>query len=246
MYTVNEVSKRTGVSVRTLHHYDRIGLLKPSQLTVAGYRLYDDTALRRLHSILMFREIGFSLKEIRDILDAPDFDYDEALKRQIKLLELQQKRIGELISFACEIREKGVNNMNFDIFKSDEIDSYKAEVKEKWGSTKAYEEYEARTSDKSPAELEDTARKLMEIFADIGTVKHLAPDSKEAREKISGLQKFITDNYYTCTDEILCGLGQMYVGDKRMKRNIDKAVGDGTAEFAAKAVSAYCSGKNSV
>ena len=141
MYTVNEVSKRTGVSVRTLHHYDRIGLLKPTWLTEAGYRLYDDTALRRLHSILMFREIGFSLKEIRDILDAPDFDYDEALKRQIKLLELQQKRIGELISFACKIRKTGVDNMNFDIFKSDEIDSYKAALKEKCGGTNSYEEY---------------------------------------------------------------------------------------------------------
>ena len=205
MYTVNEVSKRTGVSVRTLHHYDRIGLLKPAQLTAAGYRLYDDTALRRLHSILMFREIGFSLKEIQSILDAPDFDQDEALNRQIILLELQKKRIGELISFACEIREKGVNNMNFDIFKSDEIDSCKAEVKAKWGGTKAYEEYEARAADKSPAELEDTARKLMDIFADIGTLKHSDPDSAEAREKIAVLQKFITDNYYTCTDEILRG-----------------------------------------
>ena len=245
MYTVNEISKRTGVSVRTLHHYDRIGLLKPTQLTAAGYRLYDDTALHRLHSILMFREIGFSLKEIQAILDAPDFDPDEALSRQIKLLELQKKRIEELISFACEIREKGVNNMNFDIFKNDEIDSYKSEVKAKWGGTKAYEKYEARSEGMSPAELEDSARKLMNIFADIGTMKHSAPDSKEVREKIGSLQKFITDNYYTCTDEILCGLGQLYVSDERMKRNIDKAGGDGTAEFTAKAVSAYCSHKKS-
>lgn len=244
MYTVNEVSKRTGISVRTLHHYDKIGLLKPTQLTKTGYRLYDDTALRRLHSILMFREIGFSLKEIRDILDAPDFDSDEALTRQIKLLELQKKRIEELISFACEIREKGVNNMNFDIFKSDEIDSYKAEVKAKWGGTKAYEEYEAKAADKSPAELESIAQKLMGIFAEIGAVKHTSPDSEEVRKKIVKLQQFITDNYYTCTDEILCSLGQMYVSDERMKRNIDKAGGDGTAEFASKAVAAYCSDKN--
>lgn len=245
MYTVNEVSKRTGVSVRTLHHYDKIGLLKPFRLTDAGYRLYDDTALRRLHSILMFREIGFSLKEIRDILDAPDFDPAEALNRQIKLLELQKKRIEELIAFACEIREKGVNNMNFDIFNSDEIDSYKEEVKARWGGTKAYEEYEARAAGKSPAELENTARKLMEIFTEIGAVKHISPDSEEVREKIVKLQKFITENYYTCSDEILCGLGQMYVCDERMKRNIDKAGGDGTAEFASKAISAYCSCQNS-
>ncbi|MDE6763632.1 MAG: MerR family transcriptional regulator [Oscillospiraceae bacterium] len=245
MYTVNEVSKRTGVSVRTLHHYDRIGLLKPTRLTEAGYRLYDDTALCRLHSILMFREIGFSLKEIREILDAPDFDSDEALIRQIKLLELQKKRIGELITFACEIRKKGVKNMNFDIFKSNEIESYRAEIKAKWGGTKAYEEYETKAADKSPDELEATAQKLMYIFAESGAVKHTSPDSEEVRKKIGKLQKFITDNYYTCTDEILRGLGQMYVCDERMKRKIDNTGGDGTAEFTAKAVLAYCSNKNS-
>lgn len=243
MYTVNEASKRTGVSVRTLHHYDRIGLLKPAGLTAAGYRLYDDTALHRLHSILMFREIGFSLKEIREILDSPDFDSDEALRRQIELLKLQKKRIGELISFAREIREKGVNNMNFDIFKSEEIDSYKAEVKAKWGGTKAYEEYEAKAADKTSAEFEDTVRRLMEIFAELGAVKHTEPDGAEAREKIVRLQKFITGNYYSCTDEILLELGRLYVSDGRFKRNIDKAGGEGTAEFAAKAISAYCAGQ---
>lgn len=241
MYTVNDVSKRTGVSVRTLHHYDRIGLLKPSELTEAGYRLYDDTALRRLHNILMFREIGFSLKEIKDILDAPDFDSDKALTQQIKLLELQRKRIGEMIAFAREIQEKGVHNMNFDIFKTGEIDSFKDEVKAKWGDTSAYAEYEAKNADKTQAELDNTAQKLMGIFAEIGALKHVSPNSKEVQEKIAELQKFITCNYYSCTNEILQSLGQMYVGDERFKRNIDAVGGDGSAEFAAKAISEYCS-----
>ena len=83
----------------------------------------------------------------------------------------------------------------------------------------------------------------MEIFAEIGAVKHTEPDSAEARDKIVKLQKFITDNYYTCTDEILQTLGRAYVCDERMKRNIDIAGGDGTAEFAEKAVSAYCNVK---
>ena len=116
MKTVREVSKLTGVSVRTLHHYDAIGLLKPSRVTEAGYRLYDDTALARLQSILLFRELQFSLKEIRAILDAPSFDPADALTQQIALLELQQKRLTALIAFAREIQKKGVFQMEFQAF----------------------------------------------------------------------------------------------------------------------------------
>ena len=141
MRTVKEVSKITGVSVRTLHHYDAIGLLKPTRVTEAGYRMYDDTALRRLQDILLFRELQFSLKEIKVILDSPDFDPSEAIARQIGLLELQYKRIGELISFAREIQNKGAKTMNFDVFDKDEIEKYKVEVIAKWGGTKAYQEY---------------------------------------------------------------------------------------------------------
>lgn len=242
MYTVKEVNRRTGVSVRTLHHYDKTGLLKPSGLTSSGYRLYDDMALQRLHSILMFREVGFSLSEIKEILDAPDFDPDEALGQQIKLLELQKDRIGKMISLAREMREKGGKVMDFDMFKSGGLDSFKEEVRAKWGGTAAYEEFQAKTADKTPAELDGAAEKLMGIFSDIGTLKHTEPDSAAVREKIAELQKFITDNYYNCTNDILRGLGHMYAADERFKANIDSAGGDGTAEFAEKAILAYCNG----
>lgn len=131
MRTVKEVSRITGVSVRTLHHYDAIGLLKPTKVTEAGYRLYDDTALSRLQNILLFRELQFPLKDIKTILDSPDFDSSEAIVRQIELLELQYKHIGELIAFAREIQIKGVKTMKFDVFDKNEIDRYKAEVKAK-------------------------------------------------------------------------------------------------------------------
>ena len=111
MKTVIEVSRLTGVSVRTLHHYDAIGLLKPSEVTDAGYRLYDDTALERLQTILLFRELQFPLKEIKQIIDSPDFDRYDALDTQIKLLEMQRERLGKIISFAREIKEKGVKGM---------------------------------------------------------------------------------------------------------------------------------------
>ena len=133
MRTVKEVSKITGVSVRTLHHYDAIGLLKPSKVTEAGYRMYDDTALSRLQNILLFRELQFPLKEIKAILDSPDFDPSEAIAQQIRLLELQYKHLGELLAFAREIQSKGVTNMDFDVFDKNEIEKYKAEVMAKWG-----------------------------------------------------------------------------------------------------------------
>ncbi len=241
MRTVKEVSKITGVSVRTLHHYDAIGLLKPTKVTEAGYRMYDDTALSRLQNILLFRELQFPLKEIKTILDSPDFDPSEVIARQIGLLELQYKHIGELIAFAREIQNKGVAAMNFDVFDKNEIEKYKAEVKERWGNTKAYQEYEQKDIARSESSYSKIADELMTMFSELGELKHLAPDSGEVQKKIQALQEFITDNYYVCTNEILNGLGQMYAGDERFKKNIDRAGGDGTAEFVSRAVSVYCS-----
>lgn len=239
MRTVNEVSKLTGVSVRTLHHYDAIGLLKPAKTTEAGYRLYDDTALSRLQDILLFRELQFPLKEIKAILDSPGFDPSEALAQQIELLELQYKHIGELISFAREIQKKGVREMNFRVFDNSEVEQYKAEAKAKWGDTEAYQEYEQKQ--KNGHDFSETASQLMNLFSEIGALRQLPPDDKAVQEKIGILQNFITSNYYTCTAEILRSLGQMYVSDERFKHNLDKAGGEGTAEFVNQAIAFYCS-----
>ena len=139
--SVHEVVKLTGITARTLHYYDKIGLLKPTIVTEAGYRMYDETELSRLQNILLFRELEFPLKEIKAILDSPNFDPSEAIAHQIELLELKCKRIVELIAFAREIQNKGVATMNFDVFDKSEMEKYKTEVKEKWGNTKAYQEY---------------------------------------------------------------------------------------------------------
>lgn len=236
MRTVKEVSKITGVSVRTLHHYDAIGLLKPTKVSEAGYRMYDDTALSRLQNILLFRELQFPLKEIKAILDSPDFDPSEAIAKQIGLLELQYKHIGELLAFAREIRDKGVTIMDFDVFDKSEIEKYKDEVIAKWGNTKAYQEYKQKDIAGNEDSSSKAAKELMTIFSEIGELKHLTPDSDEVQKKITVLQEFITDNYYVCTDEILSGLGEMYVCDERFKKNIDRAGGDGTAEFVRQAI----------
>lgn len=234
MKTVKEISRLTGVSVRTLHYYDEINLLKPTETTDAGYRLYDDTALERLHSILLFRELKFPLGEIKAILDSNGFDKEAALKEQIKLLEMQKNRLDEIIDSARKLLMKGNDNMNFSAFNKSEIDKYADEAKKKWENTAAYKEFAEKHSDSN-----DKTEEFMQIFAEIGKIKHLEPDSQTVQSMIKKLQNFITENYYTCTDDILKGLGQMYIADERFKNNIDSAGGNGTAEFTAQAINTY-------
>ncbi len=244
MMTVNEVSKLTGVSVRSLHHYDAIGLLKPARVTEAGYRLYGENELARLQNILLFRELQFPLKQIRTILDSPDFDQKEALAQQIQLLELQLAHTQELISFARKLQEKGVKGMDFKAFDKEEIKQYEEEVRKRWGNTKAYEEYQQNAKDRTEAEHAQISSQLMELFAEIGKLRHGAPSDQAVQDQVAGIQAFITEHYYQCTDEILRGLGEMYVCDERMKRNIDKAGGDGTAAFVSEAIAAYVAGRS--
>lgn len=240
MRTVKEVSKLTGVSVRTLHHYDAIGLLPPTRVTEAGYRLYDDTALRRLQTILLFRELQFPLKEIKRILDAPDFDPMEALQQQITLLELQRKHLDELISHARKIQKTGVIKMDFSAFDTTEIDTYAAQAKAKWGKTTAFQEFEQKTAGQTKEEMQSTGDALMDIFREFGAIRQSSPASAEAQALVAKLQDFITEHYYTCTKQILCGLGQMYIAGDNMTENIDKAGGESTAEFAHQAIEIYC------
>ncbi len=241
MKTVKEVSVLTGVSVRTLHHYDAIGLLKPSRITQAGYRLYDDGALKRLQTILLFRELEFPLKEIGRILDSPDFDPAVALAQQIELLQLRRDHLDNLIAHARTIQETGVIDMSFKAFDKSKMEQYEAEAKAKWGKTDAYKEFEQKTAGKSSDQMAATGDGLMDIFRELGAVSHLSPESEEVQALIGKLQSFITEHYYTCTKQILRGLGQMYIAGDSMTENIDRAGGAGTAEFVSKAIEIFCS-----
>ena len=236
MRTVHEMSELTGVSVRTLHHYDTIGLLKPTKVTEAGYRLYDDAAVSRLQTILLFRELQFPLKEIKTILAQPDFDAQRALDDQIALLTLQKERLERLIALARE-RKKGAN-MDFSAFDKSNLDAYAAEVKERWGDTAAYREFEKKG--KSAAENKAAGEALMRILADVGAERTLPPDAPAVQGKVKALQEHITKNFYLCTKEILASLGQMYTQDERFSANIDAFGGEGTAEFAGRAIEVYC------
>ena len=240
MMTVKEVSKLTGVSVRTLHYYDEIGLLTPAVTTEAGYRLYDDTNLERLQQILLFKELEFSLKDIKKMIDSPGFDRRKALSEQIELLTLKKEHFENLISYAQQIRSKGEYDMYFKVFDNAKIETYKAEAKRRWGNTEAYREYETKSADYSEEKQQVLARGMMDIFKEFGSKMEKSPADAEAQKLVKKLQDFITANYYTCTKQILSGLGQMYAAGGEMTDNIDTAGGKGTAEFAARAIAEYC------
>ena len=240
MKTVKQVSRLTGVSVRTLHHYDAIGLLPPSATTPAGYRLYDDDALERLQHILFFRALHFSLKEIVAILDAPDFDRNRALEQQIELLELQKQHIEHMLAYARGALMIGVKHMDLSTFDTRQMDNYAAQAKLMWGKTEAYREFEQKAAQRSETEEQNLNNAMMDLFRQFGTLRQGAPDAPEAQELVLRLQQFITEHFYTCTPQILAGLGQMYAGGGSMTENIDAAGGPGTAAFAARAIACFC------
>ena len=240
MKTVKEVSQLTGVSVRTLHHYHAIGLLSPSKVTPAGYRLYDDQALARLQSILLFRALEFPLKEIKEILDSPGFEQQEALSQQIRMLEMRREHLERLICHARQLQKTGVITMDFSPFDESKLKEYADQARASWGKTEAYQEFEAKTADQTPEQLMATGADLMDIFRQLGAIRHLEPESERAQQLVEQLQNFITRHYYTCTTQILRGLGQMYVAGDSMTENIDRAGGQGTADFVNRAIQIYC------
>ena len=187
MMTVREVSRRTGVTIRALQYYDRIGLLHPAKVTEAGYRLYDDASLEQLQQILLFRELDFPLKEIARILESPDFDREKALEQQIELLTLRKEHLESLIGLARKIREKGENNMSFEAFDTKKIEEYTEKAKAAWGGTAAYREYEEKSSLRDPSQERDLGRQLMEIFAAFSDVREKGPASPEAQALVKRL-----------------------------------------------------------
>ncbi len=240
MMTVNQVSRLTGVSIRTLQYYDKIGLLKASAYTEAGYRLYDAAALEHLQQILLFRELEFPLKDIQKILSSPDFDRDKALQQQIELLTMKKEHIENLITFARGIKVIGGKCMDFSVFDSEKLDNYAKQAKASWGKTQPYREFETKSRGRTREAEQALGQGLMAIFAEMGSFRNSDPAGPDARALVKKLQDYISANYYTCTGQILLGLGQMYTAGGEFTENIDAAGGKGTAEFAGAAIQAYC------
>ena len=243
MRTVNEVSKLTGVSIRTLQYYDKIGLLVPAAYTESGYRMYDDACLERLQHILLFKELQFSLKEIKKILDSSDFERNKALEQQIELLTMKKEHLENLILFARGIHGLGVRYMDFSVFDTKKMDEYAKQAKENWGKTDAYKEFEEKQKNYSKEDNQKINVELMNLFVEFGQMKKLDAGCEEVQKQVKKLQSFITEHFYNCTDKILAGLGKMYSGGGSITENIDVAGGEGCAEFSAKAIEIYCSKK---
>lgn len=235
---VNEFAKACGVSVRTLHYYDKIGILKPSAVDeYTGYRYYNEESFLRMQEILFYRELDFSLKSIGDILSSQNYDKNKALKEQKVLLTLKKERLERLIE-AIDGAMKGENVMN--AFDNSEIESYKEEVQKRWGETESYREYIEKTKNYSNTKWDNVVEKMNSIFEAFAVCMKNGetPDSPDAQRLVQTLKDYITENYYNCNNEILQGLGQMYTADERFTKNIDK-YGANTATFVNEAIKSY-------
>lgn len=241
LLSIGELAKLMGISVRTLRYYDAIGLLKPSAVTPAGYRSYDERAMETLQQILFFRELGFPLGEIGEILQHPEYDKRQALKRRRELLLLERARLDELLQIVENtlegraMKKAGVTAQQIQSRKRE----YAAEARERWGKTEAYREWVEKSRRQSPEKKAEAQRAAERIFAGFAAIRDQNPGGPEAQAMVRKWQDTVTKYYYTCTKEILAGLGQMYAGDPRFHETLD-AYGAGTAAFMSRAIRIYC------
>lgn len=239
---IHEVAELSGVTVRTLQYYDQIGLLVPSEVTEVGYRIYHEEDLDRLQQILFFRELEFPLKKIKDIMNNPSYDRLEALRNQKAMLLEKRSRMDRLIRLVEE-RLGGQQDMSFEEFSMESIENHKKqyaeEVRNRWGDSDAYAEYEKKTKGYSKEDWNSISQAGDRIMGEFAKYRDLSPEDETVQELVARWQNFITTHYYECTKDILAGLGNMYVSDERFRENINKH-GEGTAELMSKAIAIYC------
>ncbi|WP_068923691.1 MerR family transcriptional regulator [Planobispora rosea] len=228
-YSVGQVSRLAGVTVRTLHHYDEIGLLSPGQRTASGYRRYTDSDLERLQHVLFYRELGFPLEEIAVILDDPGTDTLTHLRRQHELLSRRIDRLQEMaaaVERAMEANTMGISltpEERFEIFGDFRPEEHEAEAEERWGGTEAFEQSRRRTAKMTKdgwKRFTDEAARTTEAFARAFT-GGLPADSEVAMDLAEEHRAHLTRWCYDCTYEIHRGLGDMYVADPRFAANYE-------------------------
>ncbi|WP_394219778.1 MerR family transcriptional regulator [Halobacillus trueperi] len=249
MYKVKEMAEMTGVSVRTLHHYDHIDLLSPSFVSEKGYRLYSGKEVARLQQILFFKEMEFSLKKIKEILDDPDFDEADALQHHREILREKKKRLERLIRSVDQTLQtlEGEDHMKnedrFRPFDKSEIEAhqkkYEKEVEERWGDTDAYKQSKQKTSQYTKEDWKKIQQEGDAIDRELVKLMDRDPSDPNVQRLVDNKRQYITDHFYECNLEIFRGLADMYVNDPRFTKNIDKWK-EGYAEFLRKAMYTYC------
>ena len=247
-YTVKSVAAAAGISVRTLHHYDEIGLLKPTTVTAAGYRHYTEGDLERLQQILFFKELGFPLQEIREILDSPSFDRKEALLAHRDLLLEKQKRLDTLIRSVdrtIESIERGVpmeTHSMFEGFDEAQQAKYREEAAARWGKEHVDESYR-RTANYTQADWAKLREEMHQIGVDMAAgMDHGDPGAPEAQAAVARWHAFINERFYDCSLEVFRGLGDLYVDDGRFTATYEK-IRPGLAQFLREAMHRYCDRK---
>lgn len=247
--TVGDIARLAGVTVRTLHHYDALGLVVPGGRTDAGYRLYRRADVERLQEVLFFRELGFSLEQIKEIAGRPGYHRAAALERHRALLERKAARLHamlEAVDTALEASKRGrtmTNEEMLEVFGDFDPSQYEEEVEQRWGDTDAYRESARRTKSYTKADWQQIGREGAEINnAFLALMAAGVPaDSPQARTVAERHRGHISRWFYDCTPEIHRGLGQMYVTDPRFARNIDQA-GPGLAAYMSAAIAANAGG----
>jgi MerR family transcriptional regulator, thiopeptide resistance regulator len=242
---VGEVAALAGVTVRTLHHYDRIGLLSPSGRSSAGYRLYAPEDLDRLHQVLLYRELGFSLEEVATLLDDPAADPAEHLRRQHRLLLDRLERTRAVVAAVekeMEARQMGISltpEEKFELFGENYSEDYEREAEERWGDTEAWAQSQQRTRSYSKAdwvrvkeEVDDLNRRFVEAMR-----AGVPADSEQAMDVAEQHRQHISRWFYDCPPEMHAGLGRMYVEDERFTATYER-IAPGLAQYVSAAVQA--------
>lgn len=243
-FSIGETAAMTDTTIRTLRYYDKIGLLKPAEISDAGYRYYTETEIERLQQILFYRELEFSLDEIGKLLSDPEINKRQVLEKHRDLLIMKREHIDSLIRLAEEtIGGTIMSNQNKQKITAADIENakiqYAQEVRAKWGGTKEFAQSEQKYASLSSNDKERAAAEQDSIFSAFAQCSDKAPDSAEVQSLVERWKNFISANYYECSNDILAALGEMYIADERFKANLDK-YGEGTAEIMSKGIKAYC------
>ena len=244
-YTVGEVAKIAHVSVRTLHHYDEIGLLDPSDRSEAGYRLYSADDLEKLQSVLFFKELGFELEEIDELLSAPGFDRRESLLMQRELIAgeaLRHEAMLDLIDRTLASAETGIRMTKeemFEVFGEFDPSEYEEEAQERWGDTDTYKESARRTARYTKQDWQRFKDENDEVNAAIADLiaEGVAPDDPRAMDAVDRARLLIDVWFYPCSRHMHAQLGMSYVADSRFTATYEK-IHVGMAQFICDATAA--------